>query len=191
MQLRSDLYKNDPKFVGFLEFTSNDINDYWGKNNRTQLLMKDGRCVGGGRITHRGKGEKHLLPLEIDLIGNTKSRQYHLQNLLPGIDLGDRGCVEVSRMVVMPECRGDVGHIGSMFLNFFVLGLEMDAEYLFAMTDKIRSRMYRQIANVSVRREGIVFNHLELPDRTYFEGVKMQIVGWDKYNRLNDIYVKN
>lgn len=190
MQLRSDLYKNDPKFIGFREFTTNDIRDYVSKYHRTQLLMKNGKCIGGGRLSLKPKGSRQLLPLEIDLMDKSKDTEYSLSRLLPELDIEQHGCVEVNRMVVSPEYRGNTNIIGNMFLNFFVLGLEMEAEYLFAMTDKLRGRMYRQLARNSVFRDGVEFT-LDLPDRTYFEGVKMYINGWDKYNNLGTIYTKN
>lgn len=187
MQLYADLYKKDPKLIGFRDFCDDELSNYVGERHTTQLLMKNGECIGGARITLRPKGQDFLLPLEMDLADGPDDATYLLKNMLPELDI-DSGCAEVSRLVLAPEYRGDTGYAGSMFLNFFVFGLDVDARYMFVLTDGVRSRMYCKLMKKLGQLDGHIFKNLPVFHRTYFEGVKMRIVGWDKYNRLKEVY---
>jgi hypothetical protein len=190
MHLYDHLNKTDPRFAGFRYFCDDDINNYIGDGHYMQLLMKDGRCIGGGRLTHRPKGQNFLLPLEMDIADETHDTKYLLKNMMPKIDV-EGGCAEVSRLVLAPEYRGDATFSGAMFLNFCVRWLDTEGDYLFILADRVRTRMYCQLVKRFTQLEGHIFKNLLLPDQTDFEGLKMQILGWDKYNKLKDIYGKN
>lgn len=190
IELREQLYATDPKFIGFREFKTNELQDYIHPQHYTQLLMIGDRCIGGGRVSHAPPDAIHLLPLELDLCEDMVACPFRLKHLLKELELDKKGAVEVSRMLVAPEYRDDLGLIATMFKNFYLLGLSLNAEYLFAMTDKVRSRMYRRIAHATINRTGVVFSQLDLPDKPYFEGKKMQIIGWDKDDKLKDLYPK-
>ncbi len=190
MQLYSDLSKSDPRLIGFRDSCADDIDNYIGEGHIMQLLIKDGRCIGGGRITVRNKGQDFMLPLEKDLSDGQDDPQYLLKNMIPELDIAG-GCAEISRLLLAPEYRGDSGFSGSMFFNFFVRYLDMEGRYLFILADKVRSRMYCHLVRKLVQKDGRVFNNLPFLNRIDFEGLKLQIVGWDKHNKLKEVYGKN
>lgn len=188
MQLYGDLCKNDPRLIGFRDFCADDINNYISEGHMMQLLMKDGRCIGGGRITVRTQGQNFVLPLEVDFAtGQEDDTSHLLKNMIPELDI-ESGCAEVSRLVLASEYRGDTGFAGSMFFNFFVLGLDLEPRYLFILADRVRSRMYCQLMRKFAGLDGHIFKHLSPSNQTDFEGVKMHITCWDKYNKLKEIY---
>jgi hypothetical protein len=178
IDLRTELYDKDPKFIGFRDFQQNDVRDYWGDHNVTQVLLDGERCIGGGMLTFCAKGETRLLPLELDL----DNPAYRLKTLLPELALQDIGYVEASRMLVHPDYRNDSEYIGRMFANFYHHARDMQAQYFFAMTDKLRCRMYRKIASLYTGTLATILDHIVLPERPDFEGVKMQIMVWDIQN---------
>ena len=189
MQLYGDLCKNDPRLIGFRDFCADDTNNYIGDGHYMQLLMKDGRCIGGGRLTHRPKGKDFLLPLEVDFADGPDDTAHLLKNMLPELDI-EGGCAEVSRVVLAPEYRGDTGFSGSMFHNFFLRYLDLEGRHLFILADRVRCRMYCHLVNKFSQMEGHIFKNLSPSNHTDFEGIRLQILGWDKYNKLKEIYKK-
>lgn len=187
IRLYDNLCKNDPRLIGFRDFCEDHINNYIGEGHSMQLLMKDGRCIGGGRLTHRPKGQNFLLPLEVDIADASDDTKYLLKNIMPELDV-EGGCAEVSRLVLSPEYRGDKDFSGSMFLNFCVRWLDTEGSYLFILADRVRSRMYCQLVRKFTQLDGHLFKHLPTFNHTDSEGVNLQITAWDKYNRLKDIY---
>jgi hypothetical protein len=187
VELYDYLNKTDPKFAGFRYFCDDRLDNYIGDGHMMQLLMKDGRCIGGGRITVRKHGQDFLLPLEMDLANEEDDSTYLLKKMIPELDI-ESGCAEVSRLVLAPEYRGDKNFSGSMFFNFFVLGFDLDPRYMFILADRVRSRMYCQLMKKFAGLDGHIFTTLSLPNLTDFEGIKMHITCWDKYNKLKEIY---
>ena len=187
MQLYDDLCKNDPRLIGFRDFCDDDINNYIGQGHSMQLLMKDGRCIGGGRFTHPPKGPNFLLPLEKDIADQTDDTKYLLKNLLPELDIGN-DYLEVSRLLLAPEYRGDTTFSGTMFVNFCVRWIETPSRYMFVLADRVRSRMYCQLMRKFTQLDGHLFKSLPTFNHIDSEGVNLQITAWDKYNRLKDIY---
>ena len=186
IDLRKELYDKDPKFVGFRNFQDEDISSYIGDNHITQLLMKGDNCIGGGVLTLGGPGQTHLLPLEIDLNIDEPDQPYLLRKMLPELELEKFQYVEASRMLIHPDYRADLRYISTMFVNLYHRARDEKVHYLFAMTDKRRCRMYRKITSVHIGTHANLLTHITLPDRTDFEGVKMQIIVGD----IQNTYVK-
>lgn len=189
MELYDELCKNDPRLIGFRDFCADDINNYIGEGHYMQLLMKDGQCIGGGRLTHRPKGKDFLLPLEIDFIDGQSDDTHLLKNMIPELDV-EGGCAEISRLLLMPEYRGDTFFSGALFFNFFVRYMDLEGRYLFILADKVRSRLYCHLVRKFAQRDGHIFKHLSPSNHTDFEGVELQIVGWDKQNKIKEVYQK-
>ena len=61
---------------------------------------------------------------------------------------------------------------------------------MFVLSDPVRNRMYCQLMRRFTQLDGHVFKNISLPNHTDFEGLKMQILGWDKYaeNKLKEVY---
>ena len=120
-------------------------------------------------------GEEHLLPLEIDLGGGA----YLLKKMYPELKLETNGYVEVSRMFIHPDYRKTTEYVANMFINSYNQMIKLGARYKFAMTDNLRCRMYRRIGWLYVHKNTMELPPISLPKVKDFEGVKMQIMGWD------------
>lgn len=188
IDMRSELYAQDPKFVGFREFEHNTVEDYCGNNQVIQVLMLGDRCIGGGMLTFCEKGNSHPLPLEIDLNYGENGTSYSLRNMLPELELHKHAYVEASRMLVHPEFRTNIDYIGTMFANFYHHARDRGVKYFFAMTDKLRCRMYRKVANLYAGTHAHLYNNLQIPDKPFFEGVHMQMMVWDIQDTKVSIY---
>lgn len=187
-QMRKELYAQDPRFIGFRDFHHMEYLEYFSAHDHIQLIFDGDKCIGGGRLTLVKPGDTHLLPLEMDLNEDTSEipPHYQLRYMLPELYLAKESFVEASRMLVHPDYRGDMRYISQMFVNLYEKARELNARYFFAMTDKLRCRMYRKIATVSIGKHATLLDHIHIPDRPDFEGVKMQIMVWD----TTDLYVK-
>lgn len=186
--MRRELYDNDDRFVGFREFHHMEYLDYFSRHDYIQLLFKGDRCIGGGRLTLVRPNEHHLLPLEMDLNGDSDEipPHYTLRMMLPELMLGQNSYVETSRMLVHPDYRNNMQYISLMFVNLYEKARDLNARYFFAMTDKLRCRMYRKIATVNIGKHATLLDKIQIPDRPDFEGIKMQIMVWD----TTSLYVK-
>jgi len=183
-KLREDLYKIDPRFVGFRIFGEEQAENYEDPDDH-MLIMHDGeRCYGGACLRISTPERPVVLDLEHDILAPPGKDRFSLREYFSKLDLGKYSYAEFDRIVVDPSLRsGDAAR--RIFHAVLERCIEYRVRYITGIGDKVRIRLYRQIYH-SFGLDCVVPNDLDIPMRPEFEGKKLYLICWDTEKFYSD-----
>ncbi|MBL0319327.1 MAG: GNAT family N-acetyltransferase [Alphaproteobacteria bacterium] len=117
------------------------------------IILSNGVCVGGARITTSYPKNKNLIPLE--------NENFPLSTFIP--DLQYHAYSEISRLAVLPEFRKQ-GLVADLFRYIIIRSLDNNISSIFAKSSKIHTINYRR----SIKKLGLDINCFNYPFKNDF-----------------------
>ncbi len=174
IELRENLYKNDPSFKGFRFFDYKEAEDYTKPHVQMLLMFINDRCIGGGCLTISTPEQRVLLPLEED-IGNDTNNKSFLQSKFPELKLENERYCEFNRVVVDPEFRDGDCTI-QMFHHVIPEAISKSVKYMYGIGDIFRTRLYKKICISEFSMYPTIYNKILIPEKSDYENTKMFIM---------------
>ncbi|MBL0319266.1 MAG: hypothetical protein IPP74_08265 [Alphaproteobacteria bacterium] len=179
--LRKQLYENGgDRYKGTLGKGKIDQFDNPNHpNSHILLCIKDGKCIGGGRIITKLPGDAHLLPSEGDMFSFEKSiKNIPLKHLHYG---------ELSRLALIPEYSG---YIEEIYILLLQKSQELCLSFLVGTATLARCVIYKRIAE-KYGNAALINKNSELPDEGKYDNVKMYIIILDVINYYKKVAKNN
>jgi hypothetical protein len=156
--LRERMYA---QVLGLKSFSGEE--DEYDRQSHILILRRGNMCVGGARLTVKGPRQTGYLPME--------EKGFVLSEIIPEIAQKELKYSEVSRLAVLSEFSGNevTKH---MFWHLNRKRMALGVPYVFCIASPIQVRLYRRHAT-SVGIDFSVLNHIQVPDKPIYEGIKM------------------
>lgn len=175
--LRHELYKIDPRFVGFRFFNEISAEDYEDPDHQMLILYNGNRCYGGACLRISTPKHPVVLDLENDILPTSGKYYFSLRERFPEMELDKYAYAEFNRIVLHPSLRkGEATR--RIFQAVLDRCVQNRVRYMFGIGDRVRVRLYRQIYH-NAGMECRVRDDVDIPMRTEYEGMKMQLLWGD------------
>ncbi len=147
--------------LGLKNFSGEE--DDLDRRSHILILRRGNMCIGGARLTVKGPRQPDFLPME--------EKGFVLSDIMPEIAQKELKYAEVSRLAVLSEFSGnDVTK--HMFWHLNRKRIALGVPYVFCIASSLQVRLYRRQA-VSVGIDFSVLDHIQVPDKPIYEGIKM------------------
>lgn len=172
-RLRKSMYEIDPRFVGFRFFNDAHAEYYEDPDDQMLIVQHDGEVMGGGCLRISTPQRPIMLDLENDILPEPGKFYFSLRDRFPELELHRYAFAEFNRIVLHPSLRK--GHVTrQMFKLVLQRCIEYRVRYMFATSDRVRTRLYKQIYHDA--GEGGVRKDVDIAMRDEYEGVKMYLM---------------
>lgn len=177
IKTRQAVYASDLGLDGLLG-QKDEFDDL--SRNHSLVLLKNGKCVGGGRITICNDYKKELLPMENNEFSLFKSNQ--------NLELYKNKYAEVSRLFVMKEERS-ARIAGNLYVMMNIKASEFNTKYVFIQAPRIQARSYKIICN-RLNIKTTIRDEINVPRQDYHGNLDKIQVAVFTVNPLVDEIVK-
>ena len=156
--LRERMYTSVWGLQGF-----NGQEDEFDQKSHILVAVKDGRVVGGARISVRTPQAPNLLPME--------KREVSLEHQIADLNLPQCRYGEYSRLALLPEYRGG-GCTLAMYKALNRKSISLNLKFAFALSPLTQARSYRKIYQ-ALGFNYTILEDVVIPENPEYEGIKM------------------